>query len=165
VIPYFDDDQAWAEYKAILLSWVGTPFRHMWSAKGRGTDCTLFLGSAMLEHGILTKLEYDYYPKDWHIHTQEEIVMDTFYRHIQNNMAPGYGVEWLPSVHEELKRGDILGFSTTSTGVTNHCGIVMDFPKPFMINCINQRGVRVIPVVSWWFKYLKNIFRVVKETD
>ena len=162
MIPYFTDQKAWDGYDKVLRSWIGTPFRHLWAAKGRGVDCTLFLGHALMEYGIITAVEHDYYPRDWHIHTHEERVMEGFYHHISENMAPGFDMNWLPK-NTEFIRGDILGFSTTKTGVTNHCGIVMDEPKLYMINSINHRGVCIIPVVRWWKKYLKNVFRVVKE--
>lgn len=163
MIPYFLDDDAWSKYDAILRSWIGTPFRHLWNAKGRGVDCTLFLGSCLLEYGILNALEHDYYSRDWHIHTKEEKVMEGFYRHIKNNMVPGFTMVQIP-VDSGYMRGDILGFTTTQTGVTNHCGVIMDgFQKRHMINSINRRGVCIIPVVSWWAKRIKNVFRVVKE--
>lgn len=160
--PYFADQEAWNNYDKILRSWIGTPFRHLWGAKGRGADCTLFLGNALLEHGVLDALEHDYYSRDWHIHTTEEKVMNGFYHHIASNMGKGYGIYLMP-IDTVFMRGDILGFSTTTTGVTNHCGIIMDEPKLHMINSINRRGVCIIPVVSWWLKHLKNVFRVVKE--
>ena len=69
---YFDDDAAWEAFRAEAESWLGTPYRHLQRCKGRGADCTLFVGQALLDAGLLTRLEYDYYPRDWHEHTRDE---------------------------------------------------------------------------------------------
>lgn len=70
---YFDNEAAWEAFRAEAESWLGTPYRHLQRCKGRGADCTLFVGQALLDAGLLTRLEYDYYPRDWHEHTPGRI--------------------------------------------------------------------------------------------
>ena len=102
-------------------SWLGTPYRHLQRCRGRGADCTLFVGQALLDAGLLTRLEYDYYPRDWHEHTRDEYVLEASHRHMRDYLRPGLEMASLP-VGTPLLRGDWLAFSTTERRVTNHCG-------------------------------------------
>jgi len=162
MISVFDSDSAWKKYKEILFSWKGTPYRHLWMTKGRGCDCTLYIAATLLEAGYLQKVEHDYYPRDWHIHTHDELVMEGFFHHIENNLKPGFdAIQFAPGV--ELFRGDMVAFSTTEMNVTNHCGIYLDYPKPWMMNSINLRGVSEMQLGNWWMRKLKAVFRVVRK--
>ena len=53
---YFDNEAAWEAFRAEAESWLGTPYRHLQRCKGRGADCTLFVGQALLDAGLLTHL-------------------------------------------------------------------------------------------------------------
>lgn len=130
--------------------------------KGRGVDCTLYLGACLLEFGLIKKVEHDYYSRDWHIHTRKEIVMEGFFNHLIDHMISPYTIKWIDR-NTQLERGDIVAFATTKMGVTNHCGIVVDQPKLTMINSIDRRGVSEMRLGNWWIKKLRNVFRVVKE--
>ena len=81
---YFDNEAAWEAFRAEAESWLGTPYRHLQRCKGRGADCTLFVGQALLDAGLLTRLEYDYYPRDWHEHTRDEYVLEASHRHMRD---------------------------------------------------------------------------------
>lgn len=162
MIPVFRNNNEWRKYKKILYSWEGTPYRHLWMQKGRGVDCTLYLAAALLDFGILKKVEHDYYSRDWHVHTRNEVVMEGFFNHLINHMIPPFTILWVDK-NIELMRGDIVAFATTKMGVTNHCGIITDAPKLTMINSINRRGVSEMRLGGWWMKKLRNVFRVVKE--
>lgn len=162
MISYFENDLNWNRYEKVLRSWEGTPYHHLWMHKGRGVDCTLYLGACLLEYGLLKKVEHDYYSRDWHIHTRQEIVMEGFFQHLIDQMKPPYNIRWVDK-NIELMRGDIVAFKTTKMGVTNHCGIVIDSPKLTMIHSINHRGVSEMRLGKWWTKRLTNVFRVVKE--
>ena len=52
---YFDDDAAWEAFRREAESWLGTPYRHLQRCKGRGADCTLFIGQALLDAGDVYK--------------------------------------------------------------------------------------------------------------
>ena len=49
---YFDNEAAWEAFRAEAESWLGTPYRHLQRCKGRGADCTLFVGQALLDAGL-----------------------------------------------------------------------------------------------------------------
>lgn len=117
---YFDNEAAWEAFRAEAESWLGTPYRHLQRCRGRGADCTLFVGAgAAGMPGLLTRLEYDYYPRDWHEHTRDEYVLEASHRHMRDYLRPGLEMASLP-VGTPLLRGDWLAFSTTERRVTNH---------------------------------------------
>ena len=165
--PIFDDEQTWQAFRNEAESWLGTPYRHLQRCKGRGADCTLFVGQALLDAGLLVRLEYDYYPRDWHEHTREEFVLEASYRHMHEHMRPGLRMRDLPEGTPFL-RGDWLAFSTTRQGVTNHCGLVWpdENGEPLrMLHAINDRGVSFTPLGRWWTSRLTRHFRIVREEN
>lgn len=167
--PYFQDDAVWNEAKKILRSWKGTPYRHLCMVKGRGADCALFIASVWKELGILTAVEHDYYPRDWHVHTDDDRVRDGMTWHMQNKTAPGFQIIE-PTNLDYYVRGDFMGFSTGPRPTPNHaciwCGEWPDTKQSKqMYNSINAncRGVCRITFGSWWRKRLVYILRVMKE--
>ena len=160
--PYFDDDENWKRYEEELLSWVGTPYRHLTMVKGRGADCALYMAACMLELGILTKVEYDWYPKDWFRHTTKERILEDMFHHIENNMPSHLTFAWLNSTTQK-KRGDCVAFATVGMGATNHCGVMLDQGGKKFINSVEQGGVQVLTWGSWWEQRLRSIFRVMEK--
>jgi cell wall-associated NlpC family hydrolase len=168
--PLFISDESWQACKEEMLSWIGTPYRHLKAVKGRGADCTLFLASVWKEIGVLNKIQHGYYPRDWNIHTHTEVVRDGLKYHIQNNVCEKIEVIEVDNREDAFIRGDMLGFTTRGTGVTNHttlwCGDWKETnERNQMFNCIEQRGVCRLQYGSWWKKRLTTILRVMKEVD
>ena len=168
-VPYFYDDQAWDLCRKEMLSWEGTPYRHLTMVKGRGADCTLFVGAVWKSLGILEYVTHDYYPRDWHIHTSLELVKNGFEWHFRNALRKGYSMIDVDN-RTDFIRGDVLCFATTSTGVTNHTAIWCGYwpetkEKDQMFNSIDssRRGVCRIKYGSWWRARLTSILRVMRE--
>lgn len=159
---YFDNEAAWEAFRAEAESWLGTPYRHLQRCRGRGADCTLFVGQALLDAGLLTRLEYDYYPRDWHEHTRDEYVLEASHRHMRDYLRPGLEMASLP-VGTPLLRGDWLAFSTTERRVTNHCGLAWPCADGGfqMLHAINDRGVSFTPLGNWWLRCMTRHFRIV----
>ena len=160
----FENDENWKRFEDELLSWLGTPYRHLQNAKGRGADCTLFVAQAMVNSGFLLSVEYDYYPRDWHIHTTEEFVLESLERHIKNNLPEGIGAVDLTN-DDALIRGDLIMYATTKKNVTNHCAIVLDeFDGrcQMTIHSINYRGVSRFPLGRTWKRKQRGGFRFVE---
>ena len=157
-----DNEAAWEAFRAEAESWLGTPYRHLQRCRGRGADCTLFVGQALLDAGLLTRLEYDYYPRDWHEHTRDEYVLEASHRHMRDYLRPGLEMASLP-VGTPLLRGDWLAFSTTERRVTNHCGLVWPCADGGfqMLHAINDRGVSFTPLGNWWLRRMTRHFRIV----
>jgi cell wall-associated NlpC family hydrolase len=157
--PYFNNDTAWSKFEEVIDSWMGTPYKHLQMLKGRGADCTLFIGACWLELGIFTKVEFDYYPRDWHIHTKEELVLDNLYRQFRDSCGNGYSFKRFP-IDEPFIRGDMLAFATTKTGVTNHTSIWLG--KKIMAHSLPQRGVSRFPFGGFFERKIKGVFRIMQ---
>lgn len=163
--PYFENEKNWIPAKAVIDSWMGTPYRHLWMKKGRGADCSLFIGAILQELGIVKKVSFTYYPPDWYIHSTVEVVREAFAKNIASEMAKGFDLQvLLPDVFGSkipTMRGDIICFSMVpTTGVTNHAGILLDPPKTF-VHSIQGRGVSLMDFGHFWSDKLTVVYRVV----
>lgn len=161
--PLFESNENWERMKSIIDSWLGTPYRHLAMVKGGGADCTLFIGACWKEYGILNYVSHEYYPKEWHIHTKQELILDSFDEHWHNHTNPGF------TFHEFRKdlpimRGDVLAFSTTSQHVTNHASIYLGYVdhKDVMCHVINGRPVSYFPFGHFWKDKMVSFFRVME---
>ena len=157
----FEDDNLWNRMLKIVESWKGTPYRHLCMVKGRGADCTLFLVACLKELGVIKgEIQYEYYPRDWHIHTKEEFVKVNVIAFLEHNLRKNLGTVRIdhpdPGV---VMRGDFLGFSTTKTNVTNHMSMYLGDRR--MIHSIQGRGVSEMFFGEWWKKRLTTLFRIV----
>lgn len=158
MISVFSDDAKWAAMKIIVESWQGTPYRHLQCAKGRGADCVLFLGACHIEAGFLSRLDYEYYSRDWHLHTNKEFVLESFFEHAKEHMPGGYlFIEVDP---ENLMRGDLVCFSTTITGVSNHAGMVWDDGR--MFHSAGRKGVHLSRFGRYFRERLTRAFRLME---
>jgi cell wall-associated NlpC family hydrolase len=156
----FENDKFYNRLLAVLDTWKNVPYRHMGQNR-RGTDCTLFIACVFQELGILTIPKIDYYPKDWFVHTKDEIVLDSYLKAGAENLRPGFASRVFKGKSVKPFRGDVLCFSMSKTGVTNHSAIWLGTN---FIHCLNRRGVCVSPYKEKvWRRALTHIFRVYKE--
>lgn len=162
--PAFLNNDLREKYLKILLSWKGTPYRHLTAKKGRGADCTLLIAAALKELGVLKKVEYEHYPRGWHMSTTREWVLESFYHHIQNHLRKNYHALWkMEKIKEEdLMFGDVITFATTSTKVSNHCGVWLDERKSFF-NSIGRRGCCQMTYGSYWEKRQTGFLRLMEK--
>ena len=163
--PYFEDNENWTKARAVIESWFGTPYRHLWMKKGRGADCSLFIGAILQELGIIKSVKFAFYPPDWYLHTTIEAIRDTFSKNIASQMVEGFDLGLLlPDVLElgvPLMRGDMPVFSLVpETGVSNHAGILLDPPVEF-VHSIQRRGVSYMQFGGYWQSRMTAIYRVV----
>jgi len=161
---YFSKEENWERFKAILLSWIGTPYRHLAMVKGRGADCIMFVGGVWKEFGVFSKdlmplleIEYSYYSPDWYKHETDERILNGIIAHFKkfatNKVrAPQYK----PDV--PLYRGDLLIFSTNRKGISNHAGIYLGDKKMIHASC--SRGVSIFGLSDTWKKRMKTFFRL-----
>ncbi len=159
-IEVFKIDKEWEKFKKILLSWIGTPYRHMTGVKGRGADCNLFIGNCLIEAGYMKALNYDYYPKDWWIHSKRELILDYIEKH-RKLLFPEYDLKRIYDL-DNLQRGDYLGFSYGSKfGIVNHSGIYLG--NNHFIHAHSKKGVCIEEMTNSWKNRLKIIFRLFKK--
>lgn len=159
---YFDIPENHDRLLREVDSWLGTPYRHMQCTKGRGADCTLFIGSVLKEVGALKDFVYTYYPKDWQTHTSTELIIDHFRKHA-SYLHPNLDFIELNDP-DDLKFGDVLGFSICLRKLTNHSAIYLGDRK--FIHSINGKGVvystldAPFKVSIPWIKTYTTTFRV-----
>ena len=160
--PAFSNNDLWSRAEAAINSWMGTPYRRMWMKKGRGADCSLFLGAVLQEVGIVDKVECPNYPPDWFYHTKFELIRTCFSANIASNMASGFSLVESAGVPPDLMRGDVVGFSMVkATGVTNHVGMLLDPPDSF-IHSVQSRGVSVMHWGDYWAERVTFTYRVME---
>jgi cell wall-associated NlpC family hydrolase len=168
--PYFAKEENWSRMWEEMESWRGTPYRHLQMTKGRGADCTLFIGGVWKACNVLDDVIYDYYPKDWHVHTEEELVLDSIFRHYQDHCKEGLVLERFgPLPVEELLRGDLITFNYPKRNiiVSHHAAlwigtIMKTRQRKIMINSIENQGVVHMQYGSHWENRLTNVFRVME---
>lgn len=61
-----------AEVVSQAISWLGTPYHHHGRVKGVGVDCAQLLAAVYGAAGVVADLELGSYPREWHLHRDEE---------------------------------------------------------------------------------------------
>lgn len=159
------------KYDRIIKSWLGTPYFHMACEKGAGADCTKFIGACMVEAGIFSQLKpREYYPRDWMVHGNTEILFNSFNEHISLYTKKPYRVELftfekenrfdesnLPKI-DDLFFGDVLCFSNQASRLTNHTAIYLS--KGEMVHAINKKGVCITQLNKVWYSQMTGVYRV-----
>lgn len=159
----FVDDRLYEKFKEELFSWLGTPYKHFTMVKQRGADCALFVMACFRDTGILSYVNNkDYYPKDWWRHGGGEVIKDKFVDHMTQYAEQNFASVWLSKQSiDEIYRGDLLAFSMSKTGISHHCGIILEGNKE-MIHSINGRGVMKVPYAPWWERHRTGIIRIIR---
>lgn len=162
--PLFFDQEAWSRFRCIMSSWLGTPYRHATMVKGRGADCTLFIGACWKEFGVLKDICWDYYPADWHIQTHEEYVLEGLHLHFTEHANPNYIIHRLPP-DTTLMQGDVIAFALTPTKVSNHTSIYLGATErgKLMLHSVQSKGVSLFPLAGYFERHKSNIFRILRK--
>jgi cell wall-associated NlpC family hydrolase len=145
--PHFEDDQIWARMDQIARSWLGTPYKHITCVKGRGADCTLFIGACWVEGKILRT---------------KDTIVESLYRHFEKHASSGFGIAQYKPEETELMRGDLLTFAIHSPRqITNHAAMYMGDEK--VIHASPSKGVVLVPFSHYLKPKVTNIFRVMRQ--
>jgi len=137
----------------ILKSWEHTPYRHYCGVKKKGVDCIHFVLRVYEELGVVAprQIKIPYYPPDWHLHREEELLLKTFMTH--------------PIVRPRVRRvnpnepleGDIIIMKYGR--VDSHGGI---YYGSRVWHAITKIGVQASHVCDrMWSKRVTHAFRVV----
>ena len=163
LVPYFCNPDNWNKFKEELLSSEGTPYRHFQRAKGYGADCTMFIGQAYVNIGLLKELTYDYYSKDWHLHTNNPIVEDSIHRNFNENIIDKrLSFKKILYTENDYIRGDFILIATVKNSLSNHCSIMWDDGKR-IIQSINHAGVELTHYVRCWKRHTRYKIRLFQE--
>lgn len=171
MLPLFNDNAWWEKFKTELLSWKGTPYRHMGRVKGRGVDCTLYVAASLVEIEVIEKLEYGFYPPEWFLQTKEEWLLKIFRDNGKTNLKKGFFLQELNITEKEFVRGDLVMFATERkkygrivkpNAVTNHAMVWLGEGR-LMLTATNEKGVIYLTYGSHWRDCLSSTFRIMKE--
>ncbi|MDI3260372.1 MAG: hypothetical protein QJR02_11815 [Sinobacteraceae bacterium] len=82
------------EREAILAearSWIGTPWHHRQRVKGAGVDCINFIIGVFHAVGLAPDIDPGEYPADWHLHRDDERILNGLarYAHRVDSPRPG----------------------------------------------------------------------------
>ena len=156
----FEDNDIWDRFYKVALSWKGTPFLHFNMTKQGGADCSTFIGGILLEAGLLTEVELEYYPTNWYL-TNPNMLLESVENHLKNKLISGLNVQRV-STDQPMFRGDIFAIWTYKKEIANHSAIYLGNDE--VIHCRWGTGVETKPYLHSAFEFrLKNIFRIVKE--
>jgi len=95
-------------------SWLGTPWRHRGRLSGVGVDCAQFVLKVYANAGLIDDFDTGEYPRDWHIHRDEERFL-TFVPRFAREIA-----------ENEADAGDLVIFRIGR--VYSHAAIVVGWP-------------------------------------
>ncbi len=100
---------------AEAMTWLGTPHHHRAKKKGVGVDCAQFPLAVYAAVGLVEDFDTGDYPRDWHIHKDEERyvpIVERFAREI---------------AVAEVKPGDLLVYKIGR--VFSHGAICLAWPR------------------------------------
>ena len=147
---YFENKEEQRKLKAILESWIDTPFRHHCGVKGLGCDCIHFVAHVFNEIGLLTlsKKTIPNYPKDWHLHNTRELLEEGIIR---------YGSVEKVALSNPIN-GDIIGSHFGKAA--SHVGVFFD---GYVYQALNGVGIRKINFKDKKFRErMKFAYRILK---
>lgn len=109
---FFEDIEKQNQLKSILKEWEGTPYRHWAGVKQGGCDCIHFVARVLEEFGF-GPFQIPKYPKDWHCHNYEELLLNGIRIQLENEIE-------LVNINNPMN-GDILLYRFKK--VISHAGI------------------------------------------
>lgn len=121
------------------------PYRHLQRCKGRGADCTLFVGQALLDARLLTVWVRLRYPIDWHgIRGKIRAGGSPAYARL---LASGVGDDFPFTVGAPTPAGGGLMAFSTGAPRDQPYGLVGPAPTAgFRCYAINDQGVSFTPL-------------------
>jgi len=157
--PAFEDSNLWETFKEELISWKGTPYRHLQCAKGYGGDCTFFLADVFYHLGVLNRIDRPkYYPKNWFLHTKEDIIKDRLELNFKTNTIEGFEWKYYKNGEEEIIKGDLLLFIIRPTiTAVHHTGVYLGENEMFH-GTVRRTFDKVD--YSKWSKYMNSFYRL-----
>ncbi len=128
--------------KSVARSFVRTPYQHRGFTRGKGVDCARILIEVYAEAGLIERFDPGRYPKDWHLHRDEERYLQTIQRYAGEPLRSDPGIEGWDAISYAPSTGDILVWKVGRT--YSHSGIVTDWP--FVVHA--SAPARIVEEVS-----------------
>lgn len=157
--PAFEDENLWRIFKEELLSWEGTPYRHLQMQKHRGVDCTLLMCSALKKAKILTEIEVpEYYPKDWYS-SGMDVIEKSFALNFNTHCNEKY--EWQRYNGIGNLVGDVELFSFHKNNILHHSAILLEGNKIY--HCTPTKSATAIEFSPKMRKFCKAHYRLMEK--
>lgn len=112
-------------------TWLKTPWAHGQRCQGAGVDCGQLLAAVFEAAGLIEPEEIAAYPKDFHLHSNEEMFLgyvERYFEHVQCPALPGDLALW--------RYGRVI----------SHAGIVIAWPN--VLHAYYVRGAVVLDDVT-----------------
>jgi hypothetical protein len=138
---YIDPAEVEQKYRELVISeamsWVGTKFHHGQRTKGAGVDCGQFLLGVYHNAGCIPYVKTDYYPKDFHLHSNYEWYKELVEQFAQPILYP--------------KMADVALFKLDGGLIFSHGVIVIDWPTK-VIHSHLRHGVAIADATQGFLK-------------
>lgn len=135
--------------------WVGTPYQHQASMRGRGCDCLGLIRGVWREViGPEPEIRPTYTP-NWDQKNGDDLLLnalETYFQRVEIN---------------EFQVGDIVAFKLRRTGLIKHVGIIVEARSSgaMMIHSYSNRGVVVGPLGMSWRRRCVGQFQFPRRID
>ncbi len=120
-VPYFRTPESQNELRAIVATWLGTPFHEFGRIKGVGVDCVHLWAEIMVEAGHLQSYAFPDYHLDAGHHEDASALLSWFENH------PGFRLVNGPGRAAEPMMGDLYCFTIGKSA--HHLAGVISWPR------------------------------------
>lgn len=157
--PAFLRDDLWEDFKRELLSWEGTPYRHLQMEKKRGVDCTLLFCTPLLKAKIFRRVSIpEYYPRNWWTGSAD-LIVDNFEKNFNENSEEGY--VWIKGNGVGNVRGDIELFSFHKSRKPHHSAVLME--DNTIYHCTPKKAATTVVFTPKLRKFCVAHFRLMEK--
>lgn len=121
----------------ISRSWIGTPYHHQESVRGKGCDCLGLLRGVWRElYNSDDPEKMPNYSPSWGDHRVDDPLLKVAERYLRKTEIP--------------KKGDVLFFRMRPSMAVKHCSILTE--ENMMIHAYSNHKVREEYFSEWWKK-------------
>jgi hypothetical protein len=147
------------DFIAELLTWKGTPHRHLQCVKGEAADCGMFILDALVQTGASRRYIVNKHSRLWYYFTDKEVILDIINEVRKSYMQTGFNMVRVNDI-TDIASGDILTFALVdNVEKSNHIAVVINDTE--VIHSVKKFGVIISPLKDYE-KRISNIFRVIK---
>ena len=154
IMNYFNENNL-KKLKAILDSWLKTPYRHQCGVKGAGCDC-IHLIARVLEEMSFGPFKIPEYSRDWHLHKTDQILWIKLLNELKRT---GISFIQINAKNEEPVSGDVVLYKFGKA--LSHCAF---YYEKEIYHAVNDLWVLKTPYNDkMWFKRREQILRITNE--
>jgi cell wall-associated NlpC family hydrolase len=160
-IDYFSIPENAQKFKEEALSWEGTPYHYRACMKGRGADCTSFVGGVFKNLNLISHYEVKYFPYDWWLHIHEQELIKYILEH-KKHLREDLDLRLVDLNSEDLLVGDILTMSMvfSARDIANHTALYLG--DNTIIHAITDDKIRISYLYDYFKKRIIGVVRFIK---